>query len=327
MPKRPRDRCRLMGLALLLLLQVRLAQAGEVVEVAPGLYVRPGLQEDFSAANRGHIANIGFIVGNARVAVIDTGSSYQEGMALREAIRKVTDLPIAYVVLTHMHPDHVLGAAAFGQDHPVTIGHAQLADALARRQSVYLTRLAQILGDEATAETRMVFPDRSVPSGEVTTLDLGGRTIRLRAYPTAHTNNDLVVYDETTQTLWLSDLLFVQRIPVMDGSLLGWLKVIDSFGQHYCEDPPPASGEGRCWEVRRVVPGHGPVVTRWQPALERERRYLDRLATDIRRIIAEGGSITRAAEEAAQSEREQWLLFDAYNGRNATAGYAELEWE
>ncbi len=326
MPNRRSDRTFRRGLLLLLLFHAVSAGAMELRAIADGVYVRPGLQEEFSRENRGHIANIGFIVGGERVAVIDTGSSYREGLALRQAIREVTDLPIAYVILTHMHPDHALGAAAFSQDQPVILGHEQLADALARRQSVYLKRMEQILGEETTQGTRMVFPDRRVAGGDVVTLDLGGRTLRLRAYPTAHTNNDLVVYDDRTQTLWLSDLLFVERIPVMDGSLRGWLKVIDGFAGQFCADPGEAAA-GDCWTVQRAVPGHGPVVSDWRAALAKERRYLDRLASDIRRIIAEGGEITRAAEEAAQSERDQWLLFDGYNGRNATAGFAELEWE
>ncbi len=323
------DRLRWLGVALLLLLHGVSTHAGEVREIAPGIYLRPGDQEEFSRENRGHVANIGFIVGESRVAVLDTGSSYREGLALRRAIREVTDLPIAYVILTHMHPDHALGAAAFSQDQPVTIGHEQLADALARRQSVYLQRMEEILGRETTQGTRVVFPDRGVTSGDVVALDLGGRTLRLRAYPTAHTNNDLVVYDDKTETLWLSDLLFVERIPVVDGSLSGWLKVIDGFSRQYCavDTAGPQQTDADCWRVQRAVPGHGPVVSRWKTALARERRYLQRLASDIRRLIAEGGEITRAAEQAAQSERDQWLLFDGYNGRNATAGYAELEWE
>ncbi|MBT3026761.1 MAG: quinoprotein relay system zinc metallohydrolase 2 [Candidatus Thiodiazotropha sp. (ex Ctena orbiculata)] len=302
-------------------------------EIAPGIYLRPGMQEEFSPRNYGHIANIGFIVGNEAVAVIDTGSTLKEGLSLRRAIREITDLPIAYVILTHMHPDHSLGAAAFRQDEPEYIGHKQLAGALAVRQSVYLSRMNQILGNMAKG-TEMVLPTQAVDVGEVLKLDLGGRSIHLRGYPTAHTNNDLSVYDDKTGTLWLSDLLFVERIPVMDGSLRGWLKVIDDFGSRYCvqiaadtASPLNSDASKRCKNVNRIVPGHGPVVTQWKQALDDQRRYLELIATGIRKIIKQGGTITQAVASVGLEERDNWLLFDEFHGRNITAVFAELEWE
>jgi quinoprotein relay system zinc metallohydrolase 2 len=314
-------------------------QAGEraAIEIAPGVYVWPGAQEEFSPANGGHVANIGFIVGDQRVAVIDTGSTYAEGMALRRMISQVTPLPVGYVILTHMHPDHVLGAAAFTRDEPVVIGHEQLNEAMARRQQVYLERMKQIMG-EAAEGTRMVFPTRDVAKGEAVRLDLGGRTLQLRAHPTAHTNNDLTVFDETTGTLWLSDLLFVDRIPVMDGSLLGWLKLIDNFMQMECmatgtgesdrrSDMGKDGGRGKCEQVKRVVPGHGPVVTDWKAALADERRYLEVIAGGVRQVIKRGGTIPEAVETVGWGEQNNWLLFQYYHGRNVTAGFAELEWE
>lgn len=304
---------RFLSSSLLLLACISGLPAAEhpVTEVAPGIYLRPGLQEVADAHNHGYIANIGFIVGNEKVAVIDTGNSYQEGMALRRAIRAVTDLPIAYVILTHMHPDHTLGATAFKQDGAVFVGHAQLKDALIRRQAYYLKRAEEVFGSAAEG-SGVAYPTLTVDVGKTLELDLGGRRLRLRSYPTAHTNNDLTVYDEKTGTLWLSDLLFVKRIPVVDGSLLGWLKVMDGLKQ---------------LDVKRVVPGHGPVVADWKQALADQRRYLQTLATGIREIIGRNGTIEQAVETVGQAERGNWLLFDEYHGRNVTAGFVELEWE
>lgn len=321
----PSLRFLILGVVLFLFVDGLQARTAAVMEIAPGVFMWPGHQEEFSPHNQGHIANIGFIVGSERVAVIDTGSSYKEGLELRKTIRETTQLPIAFVILTHMHPDHSLGAAAFEQDKPVYIGHAQLGDALARRQSTYQTRMKQILGSYADG-THMVFPSQGVNIDQVRKLDLGDRSLYLHAYPTAHTNNDLSVYDDKTRTLWLSDLLFVERIPVVDGSLLGWQKVIEILSDKACVALSSA-GDEQCGEVKRVVPGHGAVVTQWQAALAEQKRYLDFIATGIRKIIKKGGTITQAMESVGWEEQDNWLLFKEYHGRNVTAVFAELEWE
>ena len=104
-----------------------------VIEIAAGIFVHNGVHEEAAPDNDDAIANIGFIVGDVAVAVIDPGGSAREGRELRAAIRALTDRPIRYVILTHVHPDHIFGAAALGDDHPDFVGHAKLPDALARR--------------------------------------------------------------------------------------------------------------------------------------------------------------------------------------------------
>ena len=101
-------------------------QEFKVTEIAPGNFVHFGRMEERSHANLGDNANIGFIIGSHCVLVIDTGGSIHIGKALRLAIREKTPLPVCYVVQTHVHPDHFFGAAAFREDQPEFIGHANL---------------------------------------------------------------------------------------------------------------------------------------------------------------------------------------------------------
>ena len=286
-----------------------LAEPLVMTQVAPGLYYRIGAQEVANARNRGHIANLGFVVGTERVAVIDTGGSLAEGQALREAVRQVTALPIAYVILTHVHPDHVLGAAAFEPDQPEFIGHQNLRAALAQRGEFYLERAQSELG-EAALGTRVILPDTGVATSRE--LDLGGRTLELRAHPTAHTNNDLSVLDRQTGTLWVSDLLFVDRVPVIDGSLLGWLRVLDDLDRG---------------DYARLVPGHGAVPGDRHAAIAAERRYLEAIAQGVRAVLRRRGELEDAVATVGREASGHWLLFDDYHRRNVTAAFVELEWE
>jgi quinoprotein relay system zinc metallohydrolase 2 len=305
-----RGRGALLGLALAL--SPGLARASEplaIAEIAPGIYVHAGAQAEPSAENEGAIANIGFIVGEDAVLVVDTGGTAAEGARLRAAIRRVTPRPIRYVVLTHVHPDHIFGTAAFAVDAPEIIGHAKLPGALAQRGHYYLRNLRRDLGAKAEGSA-VVAPTRLVGGEEE--IDLGQRKVRIHAHGPAHTDNDLSIFDAATATLWLGDLLFVERVPVIDGSLVGWLRELEGV---------------ETIAAARVVPGHGPVAVAWPLAAAPQKRYLTSVLEETRAAIKAGVEIGEAARRVAPAAGAGWLLFDDYHARNVTAAYKELEWE
>lgn len=301
----------LAALAMLATVTAAFAQQRElpVNSVAEGIFVHHGQTAQMTRENAGAIANVGFIIGEDAVAVIDTGGSLREGRQLMAAIRARTDKPIRYVINTHAHPDHVFGNGAFVQDGTTFVGHANLPRALAARGQFYLDAFRRTMGAELIDEIRIVPPTQLV-SGTLH-LDLGARTLVVRAWPAAHSDCDLTVFDEKSKTLFAGDLVFLTHTPVLDGSIRGWLRVL---------------GELAALPARRVVPGHGPV-TEWPAALTDERRYLETLASDIRGLVARGEKISAAASKAAASERPRWELFDDFNARNATAAFSEIEWE
>jgi quinoprotein relay system zinc metallohydrolase 2 len=281
-----------------------------VTEVGPGVFVHIGDIALMDRENEGAIANLGFVIGDDAVAVIDTGGSVLEGSRLLAAIRDRTDKPIRYVINTHLHPDHVFGNAAFVAQRTTFVGHKNLPRGLAVRGPFYIDAFRRIMGEGAMARVKTIAPTLLV--SDETRLDLGGRTLLLKAWPAAHTDTDLTVQDERSGILFAGDLVFVRHVPVVDGSLRGFLAATDALAHM------PAA---------KVIPGHGAIIEGWPVSLAPQRRYLERLRDDIRALIARGVSIDIAAQTAGQSEKPSWELFADYNARNATAAFAELEWE
>jgi quinoprotein relay system zinc metallohydrolase 2 len=278
-------------------------------EIATGVYVHQGVHQLPNQHNRGEIANIGFIIGEHCIAVIDSGGSPDQGFALKQQIGKRSQIPICYVINTHVHPDHIYGNLAFKTVGVSFVGHHKLTQAMALRAPYYREKAHSELGFTLSPE-HFVPPDQ--PVRDTLELDLGGRTLRLTAHPTAHTDNDLSVFDTQTETLWLGDLLFMGHVPVVDGSLNGWLSEIEKL---------------RKIGAKQVVPGHGPVVAAWPLALMGEENYLKRLQTEIRAAIKAGKTIEQAMDEIGQSMRPDWQLFDDFHKRNIATAFAELEWE
>jgi quinoprotein relay system zinc metallohydrolase 2 len=278
-------------------------------EPAPGVFVHSGRQLALDMPGHDDIANIGFIVGNKCVAVIDTGGSVTIGRRLRAAIRERTRLPICHVINTHVHVDHVLGNFAFRNDNPDFVGHAALRDAIAGSRDFFVKEYGNDLDSPPTAD-QVIGPDRLVE--HELDLDLGKRHLQLRAWPKAHTDCDLTVYDLQTGTLWTGDLLFRVRLPALDGSIKGWLAAIDELART---------------RVKLVVPGHGAVTRDLASALVPERRYLQALVDGVRSEIARGKPMDDAIEHVGYAEKSNWLLWNNVHQHNVARVYEELEWE
>ncbi len=296
-------------LALLPVHQATVAGPFNLTEVSQGNYVHFGQHVAVNAKGHDDIANIGFITGETCVAVVDTGGSVSAGHQLLAAIKTVTDKPVCYVINTHVHFDHLLGNLAFVSPHTRFIGHEQLKDAVEANREFFLAQFASDLGPSPDTES-VIAPGEIVQS--TLTLDLGGKTLLLTAHPRSHTHTDLSVLDQSTQTLWTGDLVFRERIPVIDGSLKGWLAVMENLKKI------PATV---------IIPGHGPAGEAWPVVLDDQQRYLDILLNETRQAVADGLFMEEAIDTIGISEKDHWLLFDQQHRTNVSKAFVELEWE
>lgn len=280
-----------------------------VEKVADGIYVHHGAHLDIDTGYQGDICNISFVVGSKGIAVIDTGGSLKVGQQLRQAISKVSNLPVLYVINTHVHPDHVYGNAAFLADKPQFVGHDKLANVMQLRHDQYEKLNEKLLHEDAKG-SEQIKPTLTVKNS--LELDLGDRTLRVSAHPPAHTNTDISVVDSKTKTLFTGDLLFIERTPVIEADIKGLIGELEKLK---AGNPP------------QLVPGHGHFTQNAGLAFDNALRYLNLLLTDVRNSIKQNLGMEKAMETAAAAEKEKWVLFEIANRRNVNTIYPGLEWE
>jgi glyoxylase-like metal-dependent hydrolase (beta-lactamase superfamily II) len=134
----------------------------------------------------------------------------------------------------------------------------------------------------------------------------------VQAWPPAHTDDDLTVFDRATRTFWLADLLFVDHTPVIDATITGFLAVMDDL---------------RKIDAVHYVAGHGRSQAPWPEVLDPQRRYFTVILVETRAAIRNRKTIQQATEEVGLSEAKNWAAFDTFHRRNVTTAYTELEWE
>ncbi len=282
----------------------------EVNEVAKGLFVHFGEQEDSNFKNNGDIANIGFIIGTKSIAVIDTGGTPEIGMKFLKKIKETSNLPISHIIITHSHPDHFFGTEAFVSENVIIIGHEKLERALITNFEFYKNLQFNLIKQESIKKAKLIVPNQIVKVGKTKTINIGNREIEIKAWKSGHTDNDLSIYDKKTRFFW-SENIFVERIPSIRASVKGWKSNLD---------------ETLKMDIDTIIPGHGPLKKKDQ-AIKPMLSYFDRLIKEVRRFHKTGKTLKDAQNFAAPKNKERWLLFDSYHSSNVTKTFTELEWE
>ncbi len=239
-------------------------------QIADGTWLVEGSTDNFGKDNGGAIVNVAFIDTGDGVLVIDTGPSRRYGEALRALIQQTTGKPVKRVLLTHHHPDHVLGNQAFTD---VPIGALAGTTKLLQEQgNAMAENMYRLVGDWMRG-TEVVLPTEAVEPG---TFQMGSHRFRLVGLR-GHTGADLAILDETTGVLVAGDILFYQRALTTPNSpgLDVWLGDLDTL-------------QKLPWKL--IVPGHGPIATDAAPFAQM-RDYLGWLDSVMRDGIAQGADM------------------------------------
>lgn len=240
-------------------------------------------------------ANAGFVVGDNGVAVIDTLQDPEAARALLAEIRKITQLPIRYVVNTHYHIDHVNGNDVFAGAGAMIVAHRNVRTWM-RSENL------KFWPDPAPADVKarvqsLTLPDLVYDDG--VDLFLGRRTLQVRYYP-GHTGGDSAVIVPDAKVMFCGDLLWKEHFPnLIDATTESWIRTLAELLGRYGSDT--------------FVPGHGELATAEDVATFRQ--YLVELRAAISRAQAAGKSgdaLVEAVLPDLQTKYGKWAFFDDY---------------
>lgn len=225
---------------------------------------------DYPPANENvAICNAGIIIGDDGVLVIDPFQSEALGNLLLSEVKKLTDLPVKYVLNTHFHFDHTGGNKAIKAQEIILMGRGTIREDMLTKNLEY--------------DPNPIPPEVILNSDS--SIWLGDREIQLKAVEGHSGGTDLIAYIPDADVLFTGDILFNQRFPyIADGSIKKWQKTLDNLIQEYPNT--------------KIVPGHGAIGDR--DTLANLKKYLNEL--EVLALEWKADSLSEEAATASASE-------------------------
>jgi len=232
------------------------------------------------------VPNVGFVVGSKGVLVIDTGLGPKNGAAVAEVAHRLARGGRIWLVTTHAHPEHDLGAQAFPAGTTLIRSNDQVADIAAQGM-----KLAQVFAARSPAIADLLtgaeFRKADVVFDKAYDLDLGGVSARILAMGSNHTDGDTAVWVAADKVLFSGDLAMKPQPALMSQktSIAQWMTSLDAL-------------EALKPEV--VVPSHGPVGES-AGLIQGYRAYLKEVASRTTAAKAAGQSLEQATASVTEA--------------------------
>ncbi|MBV9886611.1 MAG: MBL fold metallo-hydrolase [Acidobacteria bacterium] len=237
-------------------------------------------------------ANAGFVIGDDGVAVVDTFENPEASKQMLAEIRKLTQLPVKFVVNTHYHIDHVAGNSLFQQNGAVVFAQRNV-------RSWIHTENLKFFGKEIKAEQRKMVEELGAPDAVYdtgVTLFLGSRRIDVRVFP-GHTGGDSVVFIADANIVFTGDLFWRDTLPnLIDATTSAWIPTLNAVSAA----APNAT----------YVPGHGDVGS--ADDVKNFRDYLTFLREQIAPAVKQNKSddeLVNAVLPAVTEKYGKWDFF------------------
>jgi len=251
-------------------------------------------------------SNAGFVVGSNGVLVVDTFVNPASARDLLAEIRKITNLPVRFVVNTHYHLDHTGGNSVFAEAGATIVAQRNLRGWL-RTENLKFFGATPKPEDKARVES-LTLPDMVYT--DAIDIFLGTRKVEVR-YMLGHTGGDSVVIVPDANVVFGGDLVWQKHLPnLIDATTADWIKTLEKL----LADHGSAT----------FVSGHGDVAT---PQDVRDfHDYLVSLRDFIAKAQAAGKSDQDLMDTVSAQVKEKYgeWKFQQFLPRNIQQTSAEL---
>lgn len=285
------------------------ADLPEPVKIAPHSYAWIGPYGPPTPENRGFRMNLGFVIGDDAVAVIDSGYGDEMAGTMLEYIREITDRPVRFVINTDSQPHRILGNAAFRKHEATIIASEEAASRMLNEGAAMAGSAEDILGLAPGSIHVPGAPDRGLQ--KTTEFSLGGVTLVVTPVGTAHTAGSLIVEVVEDKVIFAGDVLYGGRLlAILPVSRVdGWIAAYDALRKH---------------QDALFIPGHG-EPGRLSSFEHSTYVYLTTLKAHMDNAIDQGLELQEAIDSLDQAAWKDLTDFDALAGRNAHQTYLERE--
>ena len=275
-------------------------------EVSKDIYCFFGLAQVMDKRNNGNMSNSCFVNMGTSYLVIDSGPTFQFAEQAYAQMQKINNLPISYIIDTHIHDDHWLGNSYYKTLHVKMIG----STAFKELPILERTRMQRRISKEAYKKTTQIFPTILVDKEKILIID--GKRVDIKSVNhKAHTNSDLYVYIPSKQVVFAGDLVFNERLPSLrDGDITGWLKILKKI---------------KSMNVKYIIGGHGDVVS--NDAVDFTYGYLKELRDDVKKMLDDGEDIADVVNAVVMPEYKNIPFYNSIQRQNVETAYRTLEWE
>jgi glyoxylase-like metal-dependent hydrolase (beta-lactamase superfamily II) len=275
------------ALAVCAQVQTPLVRSGVTREVAKNVYVIPDQRVNV-------IPNIAIIVGRDGVLVVDTGMGPRNAETVLDEVKKITSKPVAYLTITHFHPEHGMGAQAFPAGTIVIYPTAQKAELL-EKGAAMINQFSGVSPGIADLLKPVKIRMPNVTFSEEAEIDLGDFPVRLIHWGASHTRGDEFVFLPKQSIVFGGDVVVNRFFPIMadsDSSGTNWIEILGRL-----EKLHPAI----------VVPGHGEIGD--VGLITAMRDYLVFVRDRVQQMKSQGSSVVEVENKLApevQAKYKDW---------------------
>jgi len=283
----------------------------EIIKVNKNIYMVKGKTGLPSKNNKGFISNAYGILTSKGWVVIDSLSTPELAKKFIYKLKKVSNKPIRYLLITHYHLDHYFGASEFKKEGAKIIGSEGLLNFYESGQAeMYLEGIKKTFGDIFN-NVKLVKPDIVVKDKKQLKID--GKTYLLIVMTPAHTNSDLVLYIPEEKIAFVGDLVFKDRVPFVgdtNSNSKNWLKILEKL---------------KNMDIKVIYNGHNDPIDK--SAIDFTYEYIKFLRDEISKMKDEGLSYDEIKEKLQNIKWKKYPQFQVFHNKNIYKIYNDLDFE